>query len=106
MTQRNNKRQSPTKVKFRIGGPDDTIYLLHQRGDTSQTISERFGLRVEEVEAAIERCRARKRRESGETFHERTREGSGADATAASDHTALRPCPRPDGMFGNSKIKI
>lgn len=62
MTQRNDEARTPATRKFRIGEPDDLIHVLHQRGDTCQTISERFGLRVEEVEAAIERCRARKRR--------------------------------------------
>jgi hypothetical protein len=70
MTQRSNEEQGPTKGKFRIGGPDDAIYLLHQRGDTCQSISERFGLRAEEVEAAIDRCRARERGESGKIVHE------------------------------------
>ncbi len=65
MTQRSNEGQGPTKEKFQIGGPDEVIYLLHQRGDGSQTISERFGLRVEDVEAAIDRCRARRRSELG-----------------------------------------
>jgi hypothetical protein len=70
MTQRSKEEQAPTKEKFRIGRTDEIIYLLHRRGDTSQTISERYGLRLEDVEAAIDRCRARKRSETGETFHD------------------------------------
>ena len=68
MSNGKNERQSRAKVKFRKGGPDDIIYLLHQRGDKSQAISDRYGLTVEEVDAAIDRCRKRKRKESGETF--------------------------------------
>ena len=70
MSQRDNKSQNPTRNAFRIGGPDDAIFLLHERGDTNQSISRRFGLKAEEVEAAIERCRARKQSRSGETFDE------------------------------------
>lgn len=73
MNQRSNEEQGPAKGQkgqFRIGGPDEVIYILHQRGDTSQAISERYGLRLEEVEAAIDRCRARVRRESRKMAHE------------------------------------
>lgn len=59
MTQQDDEAQSATTRKFRIGERDDLIVLLHERGDTSQTICERFGLSAEEVEAAILRFRSR-----------------------------------------------
>jgi DNA-directed RNA polymerase specialized sigma24 family protein len=70
MTERSNEEQGSTKEKFRIGGRDEVIYLLHRRGDASQEISERYGVKLEDVEAAISRCRARERRESGKKVSE------------------------------------
>jgi hypothetical protein len=50
--------------KFRIGGPDELIFLMYERGDTPQTICERYGLSIDEVEAAIKRCRAQEKNAS------------------------------------------
>ena len=75
MTQRSKEEQAPTNEKFRIGRTDEIIYLLHRRGDASQTISERYSLRL------TRRC-------------ERPIRSCGAVAV-----------PRPDGMFGNFEVK-
>jgi len=48
--------------KFRIGARDDVIFILYQRGDSPRTISERYGLSIEEVQAAIQRCLSGKKR--------------------------------------------
>ena len=52
---------------FRIGGPDEALHLLYERGDSVEQISERFRLTIEEVEAAIHRSRARKQEYEEET---------------------------------------
>lgn len=64
MVRRDSDKRAP--AKFRIGGPDETVYLLYRRGDTCQEISARFGLSVDEVSAAIERARAGERQELNE----------------------------------------
>jgi hypothetical protein len=50
------------KNKFRIGGREEVIAILYDRGDSARMIAERYELSLSIVENAIKRCSHRYKR--------------------------------------------